>query len=172
MKLKQKIDLIPGIAYLFIGTLYLLLPLYHITNIKTIMIISFIILSLISLSQFIINKGTKDYSGLYSFIVDIILIITFICVDIHNPQNLSMVLLGWVALTSLIKLKKSDYYHDRRDKMWKINVIMLIIFIFTGILTSIHLHYGDSVKLIILGYYLIINGILETTDPIVKGLIK
>ena len=172
MKLKQKIDLIPGIIYLLIGTLYLLLPLYHITNIKNIIIISFIIISLASLTQFIINKNTKDYSGLYSLIVDIVLIGAFIYVDIHNPRYLSMVLLGWVALTSLIKLKKSDYYHDRRDKMWKINIIMLIIFIFTGILTSIHLHYADSVKLIIIGYYLIINGILETMDPIVKGLIK
>ena len=72
---------------------------------------------------------------------------------------------------SLIKLKKADYYHDRRDRMWKLNILMLGIFILCGLLTSINLYYEADVQVIVIGFFFMINGILEMFDPIVKTLI-
>ena len=72
---------------------------------------------------------------------------------------------------SLAKLKKMDYYHDKKDRMWKIRFINLGLFIITGILTSINLAYPNSVQVLIIGYFLLTHGILELFDPIVKTLI-
>lgn len=73
---------------------------------------------------------------------------------------------------SLIKLKKADYYHDRRDRMGKINIFMLVVFIITGLLTAINLGYDNKVQIIILGYFFLVNGLLQMIDPIVKSLIS
>ena len=172
MKTKLKIDIGIGITYLLTATLFLLFPLCHITNIKWIILISFSIVSLLSLTQFIINKKTKDYTGLYTFVAILLLALSALIVDVKIPKNLAMCLMGWVILLSLIKLKKSDYYHDRKDRMWKLNLIMLGIFILSGILTSINLYHESSVQLIIIGFFLFVNGILDIMDPIVKSLIS
>jgi uncharacterized membrane protein HdeD (DUF308 family) len=92
-------------------------------------------------------------------------------VKVNIPKNLAMCLMGWITLMSLIKLKKSDYYHDRNDRMWKLNIIMLGIFILSGILTSINLLHESEVQVIIIGFFLFINGILDLMDPYVKSLI-
>ena len=171
MKTKQKIDISIGIIYILTGTLFLLFPIYHITNLKMIFLIAFSIVSLLTLIQFIINRKTKDYTGLYSFIVNLLFALSMIIVKVQTPKNLAMCLMGWVILMSLIRLKKSDYYHDRKDRMWKLNLIMLGIFILAGILTSINLLHESGVQIIIIGYFLFINGILDIMDPFVKSLI-
>ncbi len=171
MKTKQKIDIGIGIAYVFMATLFLLFPLYHINNIKWIILISFSIVSLLSLTQFIINRKTKDYTGLYTFIINLLLALSMLVIDVSKAKNLAMCLMGWVILMSLVKLKKSDYYHDRKDRMWKLNIIMLGIFILSGILTSINLYHESDVQEIVIGYFFFINGILDIMDPYVKGLI-
>ena len=89
-----------------------------------------------------------------------------------KPLYLALTILAWVVLLSLIKLKKSDYYDDNKDKMWKLRILILILFILTGFLTSINLYYEQEVQILIIGYFFLINGMLEITDPVVKYLIK
>ena len=84
---------------------------------------------------------------------------------------MSICILTWVALEAIIKFKKSDYYNDRRDRMWKISLVMLVFFIISGILTSINLRYSEEVRMIMMGFLLFIDGILEIIDPVVKSLI-
>ena len=72
---------------------------------------------------------------------------------------------------AFVKFNKSDYYNDRRDRMWKISVIMLATFIISGILTSINLKYSEEVRVVVMGFFLFINSVLELVDPIVKYLI-
>jgi uncharacterized membrane protein HdeD (DUF308 family) len=72
---------------------------------------------------------------------------------------------------SLTKLKKADYYHDRRDRMWKYSATNLGLFLLTGLLASINLAYGLETQIIVLGFFILINGILELFEPIIKTLI-
>ena len=72
---------------------------------------------------------------------------------------------------SLAKLKKMDYYHDKNDRMWKIRFLNLSLFIITGILTCINLAYTSAVQVLIVGFFMLVHGILELFDPIVKTLI-
>ena len=55
--------------------------------------------------------------------------------------------------------------------MWKISLVMLVFFIISGILTSINLRYSEEVRMIMMGFLLFIDGILEIIDPVVKSLI-
>ena len=171
MKRKQKVDSFVGVIILLIGILYLLFPLYHINNLKIINIVMFSILSLVFFFYFFINKKSKDYSGLFNCGACVTFVMLMIIFDITNPKNLSICILSWVALKAIIKFKKSDYYNDRRDRMWKINLVMLAIFIVAGILTSINLRYNEEVRMIVIGFLIFIDGILEIVDPVVKSLI-
>ena len=171
MKTKQKVDSFVGVIILLIGILYLLFPMYHIKDLKKINIVMFSIIALVSLGQFIINRKSKDYTGLFNFITCLIFVILMFVFDVSKPKVLSLSILIWVALEAIIKFKKSDYYNDRRDRMWKISLIMLGIFILSGILTSINLYYEEEVRMIVIGFFIFVDGILEIVDPVVKSLI-
>ena len=90
----------------------------------------------------------------------------------ENYKLTALVLMTWITFMSLIKLKKADYYHDKNDRMWKIRSLTLVLFILSGLLTSVNLFYDNEIRLIIIGYFFFIHAILEIIDPIIKTLIK
>ena len=69
---------------------------------------------------------------------------------------------------SLIKLKNADFYHDRENKMWILRLLILFIFIASGLLTSINLFYDNSVQILLIGYFFLVNSILDTISPLVE----
>ena len=73
---------------------------------------------------------------------------------------------------SLIKLKKSDYYHDRQKRIFILRIITLVLFILIGLLTVINLYYDAKIQVLVLGYFYFIHGILELVDPITNYLIR
>ena len=173
MKDKQRIDLIVGLILILNAIVILLMPLFNINDIKLLSVISFTIISVINFCQFILTKESKDYESLLTFIASIISLIVFSTLDITNkPKSLAISLMIWISLMAVIKLKKADYYHDRNDRMWKIKVLSLVLFVISGILSSINLAYDSSVQIIVLGFFLFIHGILEFIEPVVKTLIK
>ena len=74
----------------------------------------------------------------------------------------------WMGLMSLIKLKKADFYHDRENKMWILRLLILFIFIASGLLTSINLFYDNSVQILLIGYFFLVNSILDTVSSLVE----
>lgn len=172
MKKKQKIDTTIALISILMGIILLVLPIFEITSIKWISLTTFSIYAVISLIQFILTKDTKDYEGLYSTIASLIIVIAhFIWNPAESPKILALFLMTWIILMSLTKLKKADYYHDKKDRMWKYSTLNLGLFILTGILSSISLAYGPEAEIIVLGFFMIINGILELFEPITKTLI-
>jgi uncharacterized membrane protein HdeD (DUF308 family) len=72
---------------------------------------------------------------------------------------------------SIIKVIKADYYNDRRDRVWKFKMVSLCVFMVISVLTSVALNYNNNVQVLIIGYFFVINGILELSEPIVKYLL-
>lgn len=172
MKKKQKIDLIIALCLILIGITLLILPLFNITDIKWLSTIVFSLYTILNALQFILTKKSKDYEGLHSALASlIILIASLIWNPSESPRNLAMLLMAWIILMSVVKLKKTDYYHDRKDRMWKFRLFNLGLFIIAGILASINLAYSSDVQIIVLGFFMLIHGILELFDPITKYLI-
>lgn len=172
MKEKQKVDTLIAVCLIFIGVILLTLPIYNVTNIYHLTIFIFAAYTVLNLIQFIATRKSKDYEGLFSALASLLIMIVNIVFELSNsPRTLALILMGWITLMSLAKLKKIDYYHDRRDRMWKIRVFNIAFFILAGILTSINLAYSNDVQIIVIGFFMLIHGILELFDPIVKTLI-
>lgn len=172
MKRKQKIDFIIACILTGIGVVLLCLPLMKINNINFVLNIVFIAYIVLNIIRFILTKESKDVQSLLNIIATLIaLIINLIYHPYKTPRTLAIFIMTWILLMSISKLKKADYYHDRRDRMWKISCLNLVLFIVTGILVSINLAYSASVQILMFGFFILINGILEIFDPIVKILI-
>ena len=171
MKKKQKVDLIVALLLTFFAIVVLVLPLFNIKTIKPVVITTFIFYGVVNFIRFIILRNTKDYEGLHYTLTSFGMLIVFLSIKTPSPRNLALVLFGWIALNSLAKLKKSDYYNDRRDRMYKFGLLDLAIFLMTGIIACINLAYPADVQILIIGFFLLVNGILEVFDPIVKSLI-
>ncbi len=172
MKKKQKVDMGIAIFLILIGVILLILPLFNISNIKWLNTGIFSLYTILNLIQFILTKESKDYEGLHSAIGSLIVLIANLLIrPINNPKTLSMLLMTWIIFMSLAKLKKMDYYHDRRDRMWKIRAFNLSLFILAGVLACINLAYEGVVQVLVIGFFMLIHGILELFDPIVKTLI-
>ena len=173
MKKKQIVDTIIAIILILTGSLLLVLPNFDFFQIKWLFSGVMITYAIMNLIKFIITKEAKDYEGLFTSLVSLIIgVVSFVYKLYETPMNLAVSLFIWIAFMSLIKLKKADYYHDRNNFMWLPRLILMILFIVIGLLTSINLYYNEEIQTIILGYFFFINGILDLMDPIMNHLIR
>lgn len=72
----------------------------------------------------------------------------------------------------IAKLIKTNYYNDKRDRMYKLRIFTLVAFLVLGLLTSINLYYDQEIQVVVLGFFFYTHGILELVDPLVKYLLK
>lgn len=171
MKKKQQVDLIVGLLLTLYAVIVILLPLFHVSDIRLILLTTFLYYTIINVVRFIVLRKTKDFEGLHYAISSIGMLIATLLVKEGSPYKVSLLLFAWIALNSLAKLKKADYYHDRKDRMWKFGLLDLGLFLLTGVLASINLAYPGEVQILVVGFFLFTNGILEIFDPIIKSLI-
>ena len=167
MKKKQKIDLTIAILLIIVGIVLMLLPDFKILDLEKILFVVMMAYATLNLIQFVFTRESKDYEGLFTAIFSYLIGVCGLYFDLFNGGvEMVAILLGWIILMSLVKFKKCDYYHDKKNKMWIIRIITLIIFIVTGLLTCINLYYTKEVQILLLGFFFYIHGILELIDPI------
>ena len=98
----------------------------------------------LNMIKFVLTCKSGDYEGLFTSLASMVVFGVAMYLDINKvPWYLALCLLIWIILLSLIKLKKGDYYNDRKNKMWIFEVICLILFILTGLLTTMNLYYEN-----------------------------
>ena len=170
METKQTVDMTNSIFMMLIGMIIITISAFYDLKLELIIPITFGLYTVSNTIRFILNRKSKDYDGLHTALASIVSLIVAIVIGMTTPKKLFIVLMVWTILISLTKLKKADYYHDRRDRMWKLRLFTLITFIITSIITSINL--ANTNITLIIGFYFLINGLLETFDPIAKTLIK
>lgn len=173
MKQKQQVDFTIAMILLFIGIVLTILPILITIKVSIIIRLLFALYAIINLVQYILTRKDKDYEGLHTFIISTITVILTFFFDVEkSPNTLAMIMMFWITLMSLTKFKKVDYYHDRRDRMWKLRVFTLVLFIIAGVITSLNFAFADNIQIMVIGFFMIIHGILELFDPIVKTLIS
>lgn len=172
MKLKQKIDIIISLLIILFGLIILILPIFDFTNTKFLSIIIYSIYTILGGIKFLFEEKTKDYDGIYLAISSVIPLIITIIFKPETSRQISLILSLWIILVSISKLKKIDYYHDRRDRMWKVRTFILGLFILTGLISSVNLAFSNPTQIIAFGYLTFIHGILELFDPILKYLLN
>ena len=167
MKRKQKVDLIIAIFLILIGVTLMIFPNFKILDLEVILFSVMMAYATLNLIQFIFTRDSKDYEGLFTSIFSYLIGVGGLYFDLFNGGvEMVAIILAWIILMSLVKFKKCDYYHDRKNKMWIIRIVTLIIFIVTGLLTCINLYYSNEVQILILGFFFYIHGILELIDPL------
>ena len=129
--------------------------------------ILFILMGISAYMVYVSKDRDKD-SALTVYVIQ--LIINFFWSIIFFSLKLRLFAFIWIILLSLIKLKKGDYYNDRKNKMWIIEVISLVLFILAGLLTTMNLYYENDIQVLVLGYFFLIHGILELFDPLIISL--
>ena len=126
-----------------------------------------------NLIQFILTKESKDYEGLLTCIASTIVLIIVWKLNVNQtPWYLALALFIWIICMSLIKLKKADYYHDRKNSIWILKIVTLTLFVLTGLLATINLYYTNDVQVLVLGFFYLIHGMLELLDPMTLYLIE
>lgn len=167
MNKKQKVELIIATFLILCGSLVLIFPLFQFVNVKLIFILVLAVYGVLNLIKFILVRESKDYEGLFTTLASIVALVVVCFLDIDSvPWYLALSLFIWIIMMSLIKLKKADYYNDRRNKTWILEVVTLILFILSGLLTTINLYYENDIQVLVLGYFYLIHGILELVDPL------
>lgn len=173
MERKTKVEFISSWAIVIVGAILMVLPLFGVVEVEKVFLGTMLAYVIINVLKNYLTIVAKDYTGFLSAGASLIVIILMIFLKIEDsPWNLALTLFIWIIMMSLIKLKKSDYYNDRKNKLWKLNVINLILFIISGVLTTLNLNYTGDVQIIILGAFLLINGILELMTPLCSYLLE
>ena len=171
MNKKQIVDLITAVFLIICGSVLLLFPLFHFVKVKNIFLGVLIVYAVLNLIKFLLTRRSKDYEGLLTCLASIVVLVVALKLNISEvPWYLALSLLIWIILLSLIKLKKGDYYNDRKNNMWIFEIICLVLFILTGLLTTMNLYYENDIQVLMLGYFFLIHGILELFDPLIISL--
>lgn len=171
MKPKQRVDLIVAIFLIILGIVLLIIPNYATLDLKYLFIFIMCFYTIANLIQYILTKKSKDIEGLLTSLGSFLIALISYGLDFTNSLTLALVLLSWIAVMSIAKLVKTDYYNDKRDRMYKLRIATLALFIIIGIITCLNLHRDSTMQVIILGYFFFIHGILELVDPITKSLL-
>ncbi len=172
MNKRTLVEFITGWLLVFIGGIVTILPILHFNNVRSTFIVIISLYGIIHLVKNFLILNSKEYSGFSTALTSLVVLILMLFLDIKEPWNLALLLFIWIILMSLTKLTESDYYHDHRNKLWLLNVVNLILFIMTGLITTINLFYTEEVQILILGFFFLINGILDVMDPLVAFIIS
>lgn len=173
MNRRTLVEFITASFLIICGSITTILPVFNVNNIRVVFILIITIYGISHLIKNFFLLNAKDYSGFSTAAACIVALILMLFLDINDsPWNLALILFIWVILMSLTKLKESDYYHDNKNKLWQLNIFNLVLFILTGILTAVNLYYTGDIQILVLGFFFLINGILELMDPLVAYIIE
>ena len=172
LRKKQLTPIVLAVLLMIIGFINISLPILGVINLKGTLLMSFGFIAIFNLVSFCITYKDKDLESILTFVVSLGIMILSAIFDLSKNVNIAIILMVWVAFISLIRLKKADYYDDRKNKAWIIQMVSIAIFILTGLLTSLNLSYSGKIQTLVLGYFFLINGILELVDPLILYLGK
>lgn len=172
MDRRTLVEFVTAWFLVLIGAITTILPLLSLVSVKNVFTIVISLYGIVHLIKNLLILNAKDYTGFGIAFNSIVALAIMFFLDVNDsPWNLALVLFIWIILMSLNKLKESDYYHDRKNKLWELNVVNLILFIIVGILTTINLYYTSDIQILVLGFFFLIHGILELMDPLVAYII-
>ena len=173
MDKRTLIEFITAWLLILCSCVVIILPVFEINNVKAVFISIIAIYGVSHLFKGFTILESKDYTGFNISFNSIVILLLMLFLDINDsPWNLALLLFIWIILMSLTKLKESDYYHDRKNKLWKLNIFNLMLFILVGILTTVNLYYTSDIQILVLGFFFLIHGILELMDPLVAYIIS
>jgi uncharacterized membrane protein HdeD (DUF308 family) len=170
--LRDKTNLIVSAILTLLGILMLVVPFLGYIEPNNLLYILFSIYACIKIIEVIITPKTNDYEDISTAIACTLAAISgFKFASLDSAMVLSLTLASWVGIMSIIKLIKLDYYHDRENGMFYVNLITFSLFLLLGLLTSINLYFSQTVQILMLGFFFVINGLLNLAEDGIRILL-
>lgn len=170
--LRDKTNLIVSAILTLMGILMLLVPFLGFMEPNIVLYVTFSIYACVKVIEVIITPKTTDYEDIFTAIACALAAISgFRFVNENTPMVLGITLASWVGIMAIIKLIKLDYYDDRKNGMFYINLITFSLFLTLGLLTSINLYFNKSVEILMLGFFFVINGLLNLGEDAIRILV-
>lgn len=171
-KIKDIINLSVSGVLILLGILLLIYPWFGLTEPSKLLYLLFSVYGGIKIIEYILTRVPGDKEDLYTAVACILAAISgFKFGDYSSPMVLSITLMSWVAIMAIIKLIKLDFYHDRENGMLYVNLITFSLFLLLGILTSVNLYFNITVQTLMLGFFFIVNGLLNLAEDGIRILV-
>ncbi len=166
-----------SIGIIIIGILFLVFPLLTITNLDLVFKLFLGGFTIVSLLEFLFQYKNKEYSSFIIFAASIIILcVSFVFKLTDSPRVLALSLLAWLLFAAFAKIKKADFFHDRKSKVWCLEISMLVLLFIAGLLTSANFAFNSTTSVLILGYFTFLYGVLDLQENLLiyltKGKIK
>ncbi len=169
--MKQISDLYTGILLTIVGLVIMILPLFDLTNFKLIFQVVLIIYAILNLARYVFLNDKKDKEGVITFLAMVVLfLLTFINLEKNNLIT-ALILFSFAIVISFIKLKKADFYHDHKNKMWIFEITSLVVFVLLAFIDACYVLLEIN-PISLFGNLLLFNGFLELEDPIINYIKK
>lgn len=171
-RFKNRVNLISSGVILLLGILLFIFPWFDIEEPNDLLYLLFAIYAGVKLIEYILTRNGTDRENLYTAIACILASISgFKFHSYSSPMVLSLTLISWVAIMSVIKLIKLDYYHDRKNGMFYVNLVSFSLFLLLGLLTSINLYFNETVETLMLAFFFVCNGLLSLSENGIRILV-
>lgn len=171
-RFKNKINLITSAVIITLGILLFIFPWFGIEEPNNLLYLLFAIYAGIKLIEYILTRNGTDRENLYTAIACALASVSgFKFSEYSSPMVLSLTLISWVGIMSVIKLIKLDYYHDRKNGMFYVNLVSFSLFLLLGLLTSINLYFNETVQTLMLAFFFVCNGILSLAENGIRILV-
>ena len=170
---KNTINVGVSVVLILLGVLLITFPWFGIEEPSKLLYILFTVYAGLKICEYIITRVKGDNEDLYTGIASAIAALSgikFISYDV--PTVLGITLISWVGIMSIIKLIKLDYYHDRGNVMLYVNLITFSLFLLLGILTSVNLYFDVTVQTLMLGFFFVVNGLLNLAEDGIRMLLE
>ncbi len=173
IKLRDKTNIIVSFILVLMGIIMLIVPFLGFMAPNTLLYVVFSIYALIKIIEVIIVKSKNgDYEDIFTAIACALAAVSgFKFIDYDPIKVLSITLASWVGIMAIIKLIKLDYYHDRENGMFYVNLVTFSMFLLLGLLTSINLYFNETVQILMLGFFFVINGLLNLAEDGIRILV-
>lgn len=168
-----------GIIFI-LGVLYLSVPNYYgideLTtniNINNLFISFLLIYATIHTGEYYFSKENNNEHLFLTISCGIAALINiYLSYYIHPLLVISLSLIGFVFLISLVRLISIFYYKDKNDAYYYIESVLLVLFILSGISICFNLFNDMLLQTMLLGVFILVLGLLEMFDSSLKCLLK
>ncbi len=166
-------DIVGAVLLLLYSSFLLLSPMFGIQEIKLFVAIFFAIYGSVHFIESITFWQAKEYSHLLLGVLGTVGFWTVYLSDIINTtKHFALFLVAFTLFGSLIKILKADYFHDRKNIFWRVEISFLLLFLLSTVLVCFNLAYESSILLLILGFYFFLIGMIELFEAILLNLMK
>jgi len=165
IKTKNVINILSSISVILLGSLFFIVPNVSDMESNKILFIVMLIYFGIKISEYILTRKLKDSECIWVAIANILASTAALQYgELESNMLVSISLSVWILILTIIKLIKINEYREAENNLMYLNIITMSMFLLAGTLSVITI-YREVISInLIMGFFLIVEGILHTLE--------